>query len=69
MSDTTIQQDVAQYLRELADKVEKSSYCTIEVCTDERKYFQVNTGKRWDEKFPTGEREIALKLNYTDERL
>lgn len=69
MSDTSIQQDVAQYLRKLADKVEKSSYCTIEACTEERKFVQINTGKRWDEKFPTGEREITLKLNYIEERL
>ena len=69
MSDTTIQQNVAQYLRELADKVERSRWCTIESSGEERKYFQINTGKRWDEKFPTGEREVALKLNYIEERL
>lgn len=68
MSDT-IQQNVAQYLRELADKVERSRWCTIESSGEERKYFKINTGKRWDEKFPTGEHEVTLKLNYIEERL
>ena len=68
MSDTTIQQNVAQYLRELADKVEKSSYCTMEACTDERK-FVTYYGKTIANHFPTGEREVTLKLNYIEERL
>lgn len=66
--DNSIQQNVAQYLRELADKVERSSYCTIEACTDARKYVELYQGnRRYSEKFPTGEREITLKLNYIEE--
>ena len=64
----SIQQNVAQYLRELADKVEKSSYCRIEACTDEMKYVEFCQGnRRYSEKFPTGEREVTLKLNYIEE--
>lgn len=65
----SIQQNVAQYLRELADKVEKSSYCTMESCTDKRKYVELYHGdRRYSENFPTGEREVTLKLNYIEER-
>ena len=69
MADTTIQQNVAQYLRELADKVERSRWCTIEA-NEERKYVELYQGNaRYSEKFPTGEREATLKLNYIEERL
>lgn len=61
-----IQQNVAQYLRGLADKVEKSSYCTIAVNTNERKYVTYY-GKTITERTPTGEREVTLKLNYIEE--
>ena len=63
----TIQQNVAQYLRELADKVERSSYCTIAVNTDERKFITLYKNAKYAEKFPTGEREVTLKLNYIEE--
>ena len=64
----SIQQNVAQYLRELADKVEKSSYCTCSIGTDERKFVTYH-GKVLVEHIPTGEREVTLKLNYIEERL
>lgn len=63
---TSIQQNVAQYLRELADKVERSSYCIIEACTDERN-FVTYYGKTIANYVPTGEREVTLKLNYIEE--
>lgn len=69
MSDTTIQQNVAKYLRELADKVERSRYCTIAVNTNERKYVTLYKDAKYTDKFPTGEREVTLKLNYIEERL
>lgn len=67
--DNSIQQNVAQYLRELADKVERSSYSQIESCTDERKYVTLYNDAKYSGKFPTGEHEVTLKLNYIEERL
>ena len=64
----TTQQDVAIYLRELADKVERSSYCAVLASEDKRLYVTVNTGQKWDEKFPTGERQVELKLNYMEHK-
>ena len=69
MSDTSIQQNVAQYLRELADKVEKSSYCICSVGTDERKFVTMYRGRGTVEHVPTGEHEVALKLNYIEEKI
>ena len=63
----TLQQEIAAYLRELADKVERSSYCAVLASEDKRMYVTVNTGQKWDEKFPTGERQVELKLNYIEE--
>jgi hypothetical protein len=63
----TLQQEVAAYLRELADKVERSRYCAVLASEDKRMYMAVNTGQKWDEKFPTGERQVELKLNYIEE--
>ncbi len=63
----SIQQNVAQYLRELADKVEGSRYCTIEA--DEEWKFITYYGRVLAEHSYTGEREVTLKLNYIEERL
>jgi hypothetical protein len=62
----SIQQNVAQYLRELADKVERSSYCTIS-STDNRVYTVGYIDRGIVEKLPTGERQVELKLNYIEE--
>lgn len=68
MSDTTIQQDVAQYLRELADKVERSSYCTCSV-DDTPMYISFDIGGGVLGRYKTGERNVTLKLNYIGEKL
>ena len=63
----TLQQEIAAYLRELADKVERSSYCAVLASEDKRMCVTMNTGQKWDVKFPTGERQVELKLNYIEE--
>lgn len=64
----TIQQNVAQYLRELADKVERSSYCTC--CVDDTPmYISFDIGGGVLGRYKTGERNVTLKLNYIEERL
>jgi len=66
MSDTTIQQNVAQYLRELADRVESSSYCTCSV-DDTPMYISFDIGGGVIGRYKTGERIVTLKLNYKEE--
>ena len=68
MSGTTVQQNVAQYLKELADKVEKSRYCTASV-NETPEYVEVSRNGVTFSRYKTGEREITLKLNYIEERL
>ena len=58
--DTTIQQNVAQYLRELADKVERSDIMIVGGCPDE--------GLPTEVKISTRVCEVTLKLNYIEER-
>ena len=67
MSDNSTQQNVAQYLRELADKVEMSSYCTASV-EETPKYVEVSRGGVTFSRYKTGECEVTLKLNYIEER-
>jgi hypothetical protein len=63
----TLQQEIAAYLRELADKVERSSYCAVLASEDKRMYATVNTGEKLIRRIPTGERQVELKLNYIEE--
>lgn len=62
----SIQQNVAQYLRELADKVERSSYCTCRV-DETPEYVLVSYNGVTFSRYKTGEREVTLKLNYIEE--
>lgn len=66
--DSSIQQNVAQYLRELADKVERSSYCTCSV-DETPEYVEVSYKGVTFSRYKTGEREVILKLNYIEEGL
>ena len=66
--DSSVQQNVAQYLRELADKVERSSYCTCSV-DETPEYVEVSYKGVTFSRYKTGEREVTLKLNYIEESL
>jgi len=63
----TLQQEMATYLRELADKVERSSYCAVLASEDKRMYTTIPSTYDGYEKIPTGERQVELKLNYIEE--
>jgi hypothetical protein len=63
----TLQQEIATYLRELADNVERSSYCTVLASEDKRLYTTIPSSYREETKIPTGERQVELKLNYIEE--
>jgi amphi-Trp domain-containing protein len=63
----TLQQEIAAYLRELADKVERSSHCAVLASEDERMYVTIPTTFNTETKIPTGERQVELKLNYIEE--
>jgi len=63
----TLQQEIAAYLRELADKVERSRYCAVLASEDKRLYASVDTGDVLVKHIPTGERQVEFKLNYIEE--
>jgi hypothetical protein len=63
----TLQQEIAGYLRELADKVERSSYCAVLASEDKRMYTTIPSTYKVVTKIPTGERQVELKLNYIEE--
>ena len=64
----TLQQEIATYLRELADKVERSRYCAVLTSDNTRLYATIDTGEKLIRRVPTGERQVELKLNYMEER-
>jgi hypothetical protein len=58
------QTNVANYLRQLADKVEKSSWCYMS-CNDSAGYVSVEQGKVCV-KYPNGERKVTIELDYIE---
>lgn len=62
------QKQVANDLRELADKVERSSYCRIE-WNDERCSVVYNKGGKMQVREPTGERAVSIQLRYLEEKV
>lgn len=61
----TIQTDTANYLRELADKVETSSWCHM-LCNDSVGYVSIQQGEICV-KYPNGARKVIIELDYTEE--
>lgn len=66
MNDLAVREKVVQQLRELADKVEKSSYCKMSM-NDERCSVVYSKGGELLVREPTGERIVNIQLNYLEE--